>query len=924
MDISLLQKFVSDWTGRGYEKGETQPFWIALLAALGVEDPTQYIRFEDQVHLDHTSFIDGHIPTTHVLIEQKSIAKDLGAPIRQSDGSLLNPFQQAKRYSAELPYDDRPRWIVTCNFREFWIYDMNQPNAEPTKVLLENLVKEHYLLAFLVKKQDEHLQREMELSMQAGELVGQIYDKLILQYHDPTHPESLRSLNQLCVRLVFLLFAEDAELFGDHNAFHDYMSAFPAHHWRRALIDLFRVLDTPVPERDPYLDEDLKGFPYVNGGLFSDSNIEIPQFTEELKQLILTKASADFDWSEISPTIFGGVFESTLNPETRRSGGMHYTSIENIHKVIDPLFMHQLEHDYEQCTTKRDLMALQNKLASLTFFDPACGSGNFLTETYISLRRLENKIIARLQGGQAVIGEFVNPIKVDIHQFYGIEINDFAVSVATTALWIAELQMLRETRKVAHFSDTPLPLKTYHNIHEGNALRIDWAEVLTGKECTQGGDRTSLGIPSPLYIIGNPPFIGARMKSQEQAEDMLALFGKDWKNIGNLDYVGGWYLKAARLMQADPTVRAALVSTNSITQGEQVAILWQPLFEQYGIHFDFAYPTFRWDSESSLKAHVHCVILGFSRADNPAPKRLYRADGTYQACQNINGYLVDAPSVFINSRSKPLCAVPEIGIGNKPIDGGNYLFLPEEKEEFIRKEPRSAQYFRPWYGSDEFINNRPRFCLWLGGCSPAELRSMPECLKRVENVRNFRLASKSEGTRKIADKPTRFHVENMPSGSYIIIPRVSSERRRYIPMGYLTPDCLTSDSAHIIPNATLYHFGVLTSNVHMAWMRAVCGRLEMRYRYSKDIVYNNFPWAEVNETQLAKIAETAQGILDARALYPDCSLADLYDEVTMPIELRRAHQANDRAVMQAYGFPIGMSESECVARLLEMYQTIVE
>ena len=1229
MDISLLQKFVSDWTGRGYEKGETQPFWIALLAALGVEDPTQYIRFEDQVHLDHTSFIDGHIPTTHVLIEQKSITKDLGAPIRQSDGSLLNPFQQAKRYSAELPYDDRPRWIVTCNFREFWIYDMNQPNAEPTKVLLENLVKEHYLLAFLVKKQDEHLQREMELSMQAGELVGQIYDKLILQYHDPTHPESLRSLNQLCVRLVFLLFAEDAELFGDHNAFHNYMSAFPAHHWRRALIDLFRVLDTPIPERDPYLDEDLKGFPYVNGGLFSDSNIEIPQFTEELKQLILTKASADFDWSEISPTIFGGVFESTLNPETRRSGGMHYTSIENIHKVIDPLFMHQLEHDYEQCNTKRDLLALQDKLASLTFFDPACGSGNFLTETYISLRRLENKIIARLQGGQAVIGEFVNPIKVDIHQFYGIEINDFAVSVATTALWIAELQMLRETRKVAHFSDTPLPLKTYHNIHEGNALRIDWAEVLTGVqggavsrphskddtrdtmvrpgdrtslgtslmerwtpylekdrkieivkpghlphwhqnnkiqfvtfrladslpqrklqqwqdlkqtfealhpqpwdeatwelfnkqvggsidewldagegscclqheemrkivadaimyfngECylihsyvimpnhvhvllelrndyklqdivnswksysareinqqigtsgalwqkeffdrivrnqqhydkisyyiqhnpdhlvegsysyyafqggavsrphqeAQGGavsrphpkddarntmvrpgDRTSFGIPSPLYIIGNPPFIGARMKSQEQAEDMLALFGKDWKNIGNLDYVGGWYLKAARLMQADPTVRAALVSTNSITQGEQVAILWQPLFEQYGIHFDFAYPTFRWDSESSLKAHVHCVILGFSRADNPAPKRLYRADGTYQTCQNINGYLVDAPSVFINSRSKPLCNVPSLLTGSQRIDNDLFMFSTEEKEDFIKKEPLSEKYFHIWYGADEFINNRPRWCLYLGNCPPNELRNMPLCMRIITQVKEYRLSSKRVQTRKAADYPNHFGLEVIPDTNFMIVPVVSSERRRYIPIGFMTPDKFCSNQVNLIPNATLYHFGVLTSNVHMAWMRAVCGRLKSDYRYSKDIVYNNFPWPfqggavsrphqEVQggavsrphskddtrstmvrpgdrtslgtsfETSLvAKIAETAQGILDARALYPDCSLADLYDEVTMPIELRRAHQANDRAVMQAYGFPIGMSESECVARLLEMYQAMVE
>ncbi|MDY2942704.1 MAG: type IIL restriction-modification enzyme MmeI, partial [Paludibacteraceae bacterium] len=433
-DLQRIQDFVAHWTDKGYEKGESQPFWIDLLLALGVPSPAQYIRFEDQVHLDHTSFIDGHIPATHVLIEQKSITKDLGAPIRQSDGSQLNPFQQAKRYASELPYSQRPRWIVTCNFREFWIYDMEQPNAEPTKVLLENLEKEYYLLGFLVKKQDEHLQREMELSMRAGELVGRIYDKLILQYRDPTHPETLRSLNQLCVRLVFLLFAEDAELFDNRSAFHDYMAAFPAGQWRNALIALFRVLDTPVEERDPYLEDDLKAFPYVNGGLFSDEHIEIPQFTEELKDLILTKASADFDWSEISPTIFGGVFESTLNPETRRSGGMHYTSIENIHKVIDPLFMHQLEQEYAQCTGKRDLLALQDKLASLTFFDPACGSGNFLTETYISIRRLENKIIARLQGGQAVIGEFVNPIKVDIHQFYGIEINDFAVSVATTAL----------------------------------------------------------------------------------------------------------------------------------------------------------------------------------------------------------------------------------------------------------------------------------------------------------------------------------------------------------------------------------------------------------------------------------------------------------------------------------------------------------
>lgn len=916
-----LHNFVSDWKGRGYEKGETQPFWIALLEALGVNKPTQYIHFEDKVHLDHTSFIDGYIPAQHILIEQKSIEKDLGTPIRQSDGSLLNPFQQAKRYAAELPYSARPRWIITCNFREFWIYDMEQPNGEPTKVLLKNLEKDYYLLNFLTHTSDTQLQREMELSMKAGELVGRIYDKLILQYHTPNNAESLRSLNQLCVRLVFLLFAEDAEILGGRNEFHDYMERFPASQWRNALINLFHVLDTPIEERDPYMEPELSSFPYVNGGLFNDENIEIPLFTEELKQLILTKASSDFDWSEISPTIFGGVFESTLNPETRRSEGMHYTSIQNIHKVIDPLFLDQLNAEYETCKTKKQLLAFQDKLSSLAFFDPACGSGNFLTETYISLRRLENKVIAQLQAGQTVLGDFANPVRVNIHQFYGIEINDFAVSVATTALWIAELQMLRETRKIVHFIDNPLPLKTYHNIHEGNALQIEWKEVC----------------PSPTYIIGNPPFIGARMKSKPQAEDMLALFGKEWKNIGNLDYVGGWYYKAAQMMNENRNIHTALVSTNSITQGEQVEILWKPLFEQCGIQIDFAYRTFRWDSESNQKAHVHCVIIGFSSVGNSdyqtnageptalrqsADKCIYLENNQCIRVHNINGYLVDGPSVFIESRTKPLCDVPEIGIGNKPIDGGNYLFLPEEKDAFIQKEPKSVQYFRPWYGSNEFINNRPRFCLWLGDCSPAELRSMPECLKRVENVRNFRLESKSEGTRKIADQPTRFHVENMPTSQYIIIPETSSERRRYVPMGFMSPNFLCSNAVRLIPGATLFHFGVLTSNVHMAWMRVVCGRLKSDYRYSKDIVYNNFPWCEPTDAQRQKIEQTAQAILDARALYPDCSLADLYDEVTMPVELRRAHQQNDRAVMAAYGFSTTMTESECIAELFKMYQEL--
>lgn len=916
-NTKLIHDFVAHWTGKGYEKGESQPFWIALLHALGIEEPTTFITFEQQVHIDHTAFIDGFIPATKVLIEQKSIQKDLGAPIKQSDGSLLNPFQQAKRYAAELPYSSRPRWIVTCNFREFWIYDMEQPNGEPQVVLLENLEKEHYRLRFLVDMGSDTLRKEMELSIQAGDLVGKIYDAIRPQYAHPNDPDTLASLNQLCVRLVFCLFAEDAGLFGDKNEFHDYLNQFPAPHLRRALIDLFRVLDTKPEDRDPYLDDDLRRFPYVNGGLFSNENIEIPQLTDEIRTLLLTKASEDFDWSEISPTIFGAVFESTLNPDTRRSGGMHYTSIENIHKVIDPLFLNDLQHEFENIANDKshnskfiiqNLHAFQDKLASLTFFDPACGSGNFLTETYISLRRLENKVIRLLQGDQMQLGTFTNPIRVDIHQFYGIEINDFAVSVATTALWIAELQMLRETERICQIEAKPLPLHAYHNIHEGNALRTDWSEVVPV-------DRLN-------YIMGNPPFVGARWMDKRQKQDVLDIFGAKWNGVGDLDYVCCWYKKAVDLLTTNRNIKVAFVSTNSITQGGAVANLWKPLFEDYGVHINFAYPTFRWDSESSLKAHVHCVIIGFSKGGNTEPKRLYNTDNTYRVCQNINAYLVDGASVFLESQKKPLCDVPEMSMGNQPIDGGNYLFSQEEKEKFITKEPASASYFHLWFGADEFINNRPRFCLWLGDCSPSLLKTIPLCYERVNAVRQLRLASKRSSTLKLADSPTRFQTENMPTTHYLVIPEVSSEKRRYIPIGYMSPDVLCSNKLRLMPNATLYHFGVLTSNVHMAWMRAVCGRLESRYDYSIKIVYNNFPWCNPTEEQRQKIEATAQAILDARAKYPDCSLADLYDEVTMPIELRRAHQANDRAVMAAYGFPTTMTESDCVARLLEMYQQI--
>ncbi len=919
---AAAKAFAKNWKDRGYEKGDSQIFWVELLTTVfGVTEISQFISFEDQVHLDHTSFIDGYIEKTHVMIEQKSINKSLTAAIRQSDGSILTPFEQAKRYSSELPYSKRPRWIVTSNFRSFYIYDMEKPGGDPEIILLENLEKEYYRLQFLVDEGNTNLQREMEVSIAAGEIVGLLYDALAKQYADSTTERAMKSLNILCVRIVFCLYAEDAGIFGQHGLFHDYLEEFDARKMRKAMIELFRILDTKPEERDPYLKDDnpqLAAFPYVNGGLFANEDIEIPPFTEEIRNLLLEKASADFDWSEISPTIFGAVFESTLNPETRRSGGMHYTSIENIHKVIDPLFLDDLKNELEeiqqitvQKTKDKKLRDFQTKLANLRWLDPASGSGNFLTETYISIRRLENEVIKELQRGQISFGfDESSPIQVSIDQFYGIEINDFAVTVAKTALWIAESQMMKETEDIVHMDLDFLPLTTNAFIVEGNSLQIDWESVVPKYQVS--------------YIMGNPPFVGARVMSPEQKDDVKEIF-QDWKNAGNMDYVCCWYKKCADFMK-NTSIRSALVSTNSVSQGESVANLWKPLLEN-GVHIDFAYRTFQWDSEAKIKAHVHCVIIGFSIAPYDKPKRIF-TDERYQIAKNINGYLLDAANVYVESRNKPICNIPNIGIGNKPIDGGYYLFEKEEMEQFIRKEPEAKKYFRPWYGSKEFINRSPRYCLWLGECSPTELRKLPLCMERIKAVREYRLSSPSKGTVKLAEKPTRFHVENMPKGQYIVIPEVSSQRRRYVPMGYMDSSVLCSNKVRLMPDADLYEFGILESNVHMAWMRVVCGRLKSDYDYSIKIVYNNFPWPESTAQQRQKIEQTAQAILDARALYPDSSLADLYDELTMPPELRKAHRLNDMAVMEAYGFAKGSeayrNEAACVAELMKLYQKKVE
>ena len=925
-----------------------QTFWNMLLQEVFEVKPYDFIEYEKPVLIDgNTKFIDGYIKETKVLIEQKASDIDLDKEELQSGGIKLTPAEQARRYVRNLSFNDRARWMVVSNFKEIRIFDMNKTGSEYEVIKLEELVDDWYRLKFLVDVESEDIKKEMQVSVEAGNLVGKLYDALYKQYEDMNNLKSQRSLNILCVRIVFCLYAEDAGIFDNKNMFDDYLKSFKEDNFREALINLFRILNQKEEERDKYLNDNLLAFPYVNGGLFAEEDIEIPKFNKEIIDLILHKMSEDFDWSKISPTIFGAIFESTLNPATRRAGGMHYTSIENIHKVIDPLFLNDLKKEFEDIkeikikkNRNEKLKIFRDKISELKFLDPAAGSGNFLTETYISLRKIENEILKLLyieDDGQKRMIKSVGDsddtvIKVSISQFYGIEINDFAVTVANTALWIAEYQMLKQTEDILQMTIKYLPLKSYHHIVEGNALTIDWKEV----------------VPDADYIMGNPPFVGARLMNDTQKQDLNKVF-EGWKNIGDLDYVSCWYKKSVDYIEGT-NIRVALVSTNSICQGDSVAILWKPLFEK-GIEINFAHRTFKWNSESEKKASVFCVIVGFSQVGlkenvvgsnanavgagtdrsvgakqcEPATKKnkIIYENNRPKVVNNINAYLLDAEKVFVESRNKPLCDVPEIGIGNQPIDDGNYLFTKEEKDEFIKKEPKSEKYFHPWYGSDEFINNRPRYCLYLGDCSPAELKTMPKCIEKIEKVRNFRLSSKRKSTLKAAEKPTHFGTENFPNSDFVVLPEVTTSKRRYIPIGFFTPEKFCSNLVKLMPKATLYHFGILTSNVHMAWMRAVCGRLGDGYRYSKDIVYNNFPWPNPTEEQKQKIEQTAQAILDAREKFPESSLADLYDETTMPDVLRSAHRENDKAVMKAYGFRIkDFTEEDCVSELMKLYKKL--
>ena len=915
-----MSEFAARWNGRGYEKGEAVQFWIELQEAIGYPNIHSTVY---EHHLDNGGYVDAWLRDGSVIVEQKGFDVDLDKPeLRQ--GTMKTPLMQALDYVDELKPVDQPRYVVICNFATFRVYDRNawsrsQLEKHPFEFTLEELATHPEYLSFLTDPVNARFEKEKEISIRAGAAIGRLYDRLAECYIDPDAPESRHALNVLCVRIVFCLFCEDADLF-ERNAFFNYLNQFPASQMRGALRRLFRALDTHPDNRDPY-DTDVNAFPYVNGGLFH-GEVEIPNIDEATRSFLLDDISAGVDWSDISPTIFGGIFESTLNPETRRQGGMHYTSPENIHKVIDPLFLDALESEFSQIRSdvmltprqKRNRLAkLHERICAMRFLDPACGSGNFLTETYLCLRRLEDSILRELRQGQmalALADEEEAGLRVSLGQFYGIEINDFAVTVAQAALWISRLKANGETMMMVDVDSGDFPLDEAANIVHGNALRIDWNEILPAGQCS--------------FIMGNPPFKGAHAhppRTATQTDELKDAFGNS-RGIGEADYVAAWFAKAADYQQVSGSP-FAFVATSSITQGQQPGLIWPYLFRR-GWHISFAYKPFLWGSDASDAAAVAVTIIGVHKAvcgPNTLFETEYKTGSIVgrKEVECINPYLIIGADVLVQSRKQPLCDVPKIGIGNKPIDGGNFLFDKESMEDFISKEPAATPLFHQWLGATEFINGKPRYVLWLGDLTDGDLESLPECRKVVDAVREYRLASTSAETRKIADKPTRFHVENIPRGTSILIPQTSSERRTYIPIGFVQPGVFCSNAVRLISNASLYHYGVLQSLFHNAWMRIVTGRMKSDYQYAGEIVYNNFIWPDPTPEQRETIEACAHAVLDARNNHPDKSLADLYDPDKMPADLLLAHKALDKAVEEAYRVDFNSDEEKIVAHLFKLY-----
>jgi len=913
-------RFSREWADEANEHAEAKSFWDGFFNIFGVSR-RRVANFERRVKkLDGR---DGYIDLLWkgvLLIEHKSRGKD-----------LTRAHTQARDYFHGLTDAELPRYLLVSDFASFRLYDL-EGEEDPAEFPLTDLHKHVRLFGFIAGYQPRAFKEQDPVNVQAAERMGRLHDALKAAGYEG------HALEVLLVRLLFCLFADDTGIFPRH-AFHDLIDQRTSQDGANVgmwLAQLFQTLNRTADQRQKTLDVQLAEFPYVNGKLFEE-HLPLAAFDSKMRQLLL-EASA-LDWSRISPAIFGSMFQSVMDATARRNLGAHYTSEKNILKLIGPLFLDDLTEELERIGNHEGkLKGFHVKLANLRFLDPACGAGNFLIIAYRELRLLELDVLKRLFARQgSVLTRVADHVAVDVDQFYGIEIEEFPAQIAQVALWLMDHQMNLRVAELFGEYFARLPLVKAPTIVHGNALRVDWNEVVPAERLS--------------YILGNPPFIGSKMMTAEQRGDLLAIAGPV-KGAGVLDFVSAWYLKAADYisgtgsgahhsreagssMSSGGSARCAFVSTNSITQGEQVSVLWGEMLRR-GFHIFFAHRTFQWNNEARGVAAVHCVIAGFALSST-LPKRLFdyvdiRGEPHEVRPANINPYLVDAADILLPNRNRPICEVPGMGIGNKPIDGGNYLFTTEERDAFIALEPASEKWFRRWLGAVEFINGWERWCLWVGDCPPAELRKMPEAMKRVEAVRKFRLASRSAPTRKLAETPRRFHVENIPTDHYLVVPEVSSERRTFIPIGFMEPDTLCSNLVKIVPHATKVHFAVMTSTMHMAWVRAVCGRLKSDYRYSSGIVYNNFPWPEItDDKQTTAIESAAQSVLDARAAFPDSTLADLYDPLTMPTALTKAHQNLDRAADAAYiaaeraagrKRPKLTTDAERVAFLFERYQAI--
>lgn len=893
-------KFASTWKNETREKGESQSFWSDFLNIFGIDRKRSgaYFEYAIKKNSGKQGFIDLFYPGK-LLAEQKSGGKSL-------DSAELQAFE----YLATMPDYDLPEAIIVSDFATFQFIDLE--TRKKTEFSLEELHKHVKLFGFLLGQTSKNIAEQDPVNRKAAEAMARLHNELREDNYTG------HDLELLLVRLVFLMFADDSGIF-ERATLLDYINnrtSKDGSDLGALLVQIFQILNIPKENRQSSLDEALSSLPYVNGGLFAEP-IQTPSFNSKMRQDLLN--AMDLDWSKVSPAIFGSMFQGVMDEKQRRNLGAHYTSEVNILKVIRPLFLDDLYEEFRKALQSGprkkidELRALQNKIANLKFLDPACGAGNFLVITYRELRKLEHKIVDALSKDpnqqDMLVGSSASPLKVNVDQMYGIEIEEFPALVAQTALWLTDHQMNVEYSRMAASVFKRIPLTTSATIVNANALTTNWADVITPSELS--------------YILGNPPFIGSKMMTSYMRQQLLAQF-PNVKSAGVLDFVTAWYAKAVQFMKLNPQIQTALVSTNSIIQGEQVPVLWQYMFSQ-GARINFLHQTFKWSNDAKGNAAVYCTIVGFALLDKPE-KRIFeyadiKGEPNEITAKNINGYGIDAPSIFIDRRGKPLCNVPPMSFGNMPLDGGNLLLTPAEKSELIAKEPAAEKYIKPFIGAKEFLRSEEKWSLWLKDASPSDLRQLPNVMKRVQAVKEFRLASNTPSTNQHAIRPTEFRDTNNPQ-KFIVVPRVSSERREYVPMAIYQNSEIAGDTCQVIPNTTLYHFGILTSRMHMAWMRAVAGRLKSDYRYSKDIVYNNFIWPEATEVQKVEIETLAQSVLDARAQFPDSSLADLYDPRTMPPVLAKAHAALDRAVDKLYGLPKEITDTDRVAKLFDLYQEI--